>query len=60
MPEITDEEIDQTIAGLRYPKFAAFVVRRLMKIYGLSWDDAREKWIEHVKRTCPLRNTENE
>jgi hypothetical protein len=48
-----DVEIDDFIAGLTYPKFAAYVVNQLVKEFSLARFQAVEIWESHQERICP-------
>jgi len=41
---LTQKEINKFIATIRYPKFAAFAVGKLMKKFNLSRDQAEAAW----------------
>lgn len=45
----TDKEIDKFIAAIRYPKFAAFAVTKLVKKFGFTREEAVAAWQRSTK-----------
>ena len=43
-------EVEQFIATLKYPRFAAYVVNQLVKKYGVTREEATEIWNERQER----------
>ena len=50
MTDINIADIDDFILGLRYPKFAAYVVNNLAKHFEVSREDATTMWEDYRKR----------
>jgi hypothetical protein len=47
---MTNERIDACIAGMRFPRFAAFVVPKLMKEFNITRSQAIHEWELHMER----------
>lgn len=50
MIDVETYVIDDFIIGLKFPKFAAYVVRQLAKEYEVSLEEATTMWTDYQKR----------